>query len=271
MNDKLILADTHMHSNNSFDADCKIDDICQTAISKNINVIAITDHCEIDMLHNKTMLKDIDNAFSEMVFAKEKYKQDLKVLCGIELGQLTQNIELSKQLINKYPYDYVITSVHSIKGKQDFYFMSEDELLKDGQNLLRNYFLELIDLANLALGDTIAHLDYPLRYFVQKNISFDIEPFQKYIDTILDIIIKKQIALECNTSGLRQVIGRTLPSYDVLQKYFNMGGRLLTIGSDAHFTEHIYLGVNETINILKDIGFKQAVYFENRKPVFYKL
>ena len=83
--------------------------------------------------------------------------------------------------------------------------------------------------------DVLAHITYPLRYIIgDYGREINLDRFQPLIDKLFYTIIRKGIVLEVNTSGLRQKINATLPDEELLRRYYGLGGRLVTIGSDAH-------------------------------------
>ena len=95
--------------------------------------------------------------------------------------------------------------------------------------------------------------------------------YEKQIERLFSLIIEKNIALEINTSGLRQSIGETLPGEDLLRKYYDMGGRLITMGSDAHKPEDIGKGIAEGIALAKKIGFTAVSVYKKRKPILIEI
>ena len=133
---------------------------------------------------------------------------------------------------------------------------------------MESYFQQLLELVQWGKFNTLAHITYPMRYIVGVyHIPVDIPVYQKKIDEIFRLLIEKEIALELNTSGLRQSLGETLPSRELLQRYYQLGGRLLTIGSDSHNAFDIGKGVREGVALAKEIGFPAYCYYEKKIPV----
>ena len=119
--------------------------------------------------------------------------------------------------------------------------------------------------------DVVCHLTCPLRYVMLKyGRTVDIALFYPQIEEILELVIKKDLALEINTSGFSVREGEKsilMPSEDILKMYFDLGGRKITLGSDAHVSERVANGFDEVAEILKTVGFKFYCYFEKRKAV----
>lgn len=274
MNDdkNLLRVDTHNHSNNSFDAKDSVKDMFMAAAQKRIDVLAITDHCELEMSDQDDFLPRVEQSWMDMQHVKaENQHIPVELLAGIELGQGIQNRSLAELLLSRHPYDFVISSIHSVRGHEDFYYASKENLQQQGRALLMQYADELLELTDAGLGDTLAHITYPLRYFSNHGVPYDVDLFRESVERVLQSVIKNEMALECNTSGLRQKIGVTLPDEYYLNRYFELGGRLITLCSDSHNVRDLYSGIEETKKTLKKIGFTQAVYYRQRNPVWYNL
>ena len=262
------IIDLHVHTVHSFDCDESTPDkICKTAIEKGISHIAFCDHADLDMIADGYNLYDDDAAFEDMLRAKEKYKDRLNVICGVELGAANQYPEMAEKLINKHKYDYVLGSLHSLSGVPDFaYFKFEIAERRLCERLFERYLDELNELLDLNLFDTLAHLTYPIRYFMRGDKFVDLNNYKSEIDNILKKIIKKGLTLELNTQGLRRDEKITSPTYDIVERYYSLGGRNVCCGSDAHFLSDIVSHVEECQTKLKEIGFEDITYYVNRKP-----
>lgn len=262
--------DMHTHTNNSFDGNYSIEEMCDAAIEKGIQVIAFTDHVEMDFYTEKGYDKDAENSYKDILRAKEIYKDRIEICAGIELAEGTYNKQVSEDLINSRDYDFVIGSIHNLRNTDDFCFLKYDGL--DIGYLLDTYFEELKLLADWAKFDTFAHLTYPLRYIVGENkIPVNMDKYQKDIDEILSILVSKDKALEINTSGLRQPIGITMPDESIVRRFKELGGKMITVGSDSHFTYHVGAGIEEGMKIAKNAGFDSVYIFRKRQPVEIKI
>lgn len=258
------LFDTHIHSIHSFDGNHSVNDMCDNAIKNGAIGVCFTDHCDIDMndfeprAFAKSAFEDIDNA-------KKEYDGRLKVLNGIELGQGIYLKDESLSILNSYNYDFVIGSIHNLKNMEDFYFL--DYKKYDIKELLTRYFEDLLKLAQWNKTDTLAHLTYPLRYIVaREHIKVDLTDYNEHIVAIFEELIRNDMALELNVSGLFMDMKDTLPSIDIIKMYHDVGGKLVTVGTDSHYKEKICLGLDKGYNILKECGYKEFTIFENRKP-----
>ena len=119
--------------------------------------------------------------------------------------------------------------------------------------------------------DVVGHLDFIVRYGDFENKTIRYEDYKNILDEILSMIIKKGKGIELNTSGLRYKLSSMHPSREILTRYFELGGRIITIGSDAHKLTDLYADFDKAIVELKEIGFSEITTFKNRKPNFIKI
>lgn len=268
----MILADLHTHSNNSFDAKNSVDEMCQSAVNKGLYAIAITDHCEAPGIALGAACEygcfdeRIPKSIRETNLAKQKYGENIKILCGLELGEPMHEPDLTKRALAYGNYDFVLASVHNLRNTEDFYYLDYSKLNINA--ILNDYFNELAETAEFEHYDSLAHLTYPFRYIVAKTGKIpDLAPHMSRIDDIFKILIKNNKSLEINVSGLFKELKTTLPDKDLLKRYYDLGGRLITLGTDAHSVDFVGKGIEQGLNIAKEIGFKQYAIYQNHNPI----
>lgn len=272
--------DYHMHSLYSGDIPKgkgnSINELCENAISKGISEIAITDHYDVDGIYYGAFpMLDIGSVYRDILIAREKYGERLSVLFGIEIGQACHMPLETNRLLNRYPFDFVIGSVHSVRGIIDFAELKV-ETMDDKELLLLwdKYISEMKELIEWGNFCTLAHMTYPFRYlkFAGREQLLDLEnKGREVFEDILKSIIKKGISLEVNTSGLRQGLGQTMPNDDLIRFYKELGGEMITIGSDAHCSRDIGADIEDTTEKLKAFGFEYITRYKNRKPYMVKI
>ena len=113
----------------------------------------------------------------------------------------------------------------------------------------------------------MGHLDYVVRYGPNRNRKFTYKDYADVIDPILEVLIRKDKALEVNTGGFKYGLGHPNPHEDIIRRYKELGGKLITVGSDAHAPEHVGFEFARTAEILKSCGFREYAVFEKKKPV----
>lgn len=263
------ICDCHNHSNHSYDAKDSMTDMYKRGQELGLLYHAITDHCECDEYYQKVQgYKSVnENSYAEMLIMKEKHSN---FLSGIELGQMLCDVEAAKVALSGKNYDVVIGSLHRVSGHEDFYYWSKHKF--DPKILLDKYFTELIQMINIGTFDTLAHLTYPCRYmFYSDGTRVNFNPYLDQIAEVYKHLIDKGIALELNTSGLRQDIKEVLPNEGLLKLYKDLGGEYVTLGSDAHCVDDLGKGLQEGLEVLSHIGYKQYTIFKDRKPVMINI
>ncbi len=266
-----MISDSHIHSNCSFDGLDSVDEICKKAISLNMHSITITDHFESYLYYNNQDDKYgnfkvlIPKSISEIKKAQVKYDGELNIYCGLEVGEPLHDGYATQKVMTLANFDFLLGSIHCIKGYEDFYFLEYTK--ESAREMLSLYFQEVYTMVKFCNFDSVAHLTYPLRYMVGRDkIDISIDDFKEEIDEILKLIIEKNVAIEVNSSGLRQEIGVTLPEIDVIKRYKELGGKYVTVGSDAHNVNDLASGIEEVYDMLIECGFKNYTVYDKRMP-----
>ena len=126
-------------------------------------------------------------------------------------------------------------------------------------------------LKSLLLFRVCGHIDYVVRYGPNRNLYYTYEKYRDILDEILRVLVQKGIGLECNTAGFKYGLGHPNPTEKILSRYRELGGEILTLGSDAHAPEHIAYDFERAGALLKECGFHYYTVFRNRKPEFLPL
>ena len=209
----------------------------------------------------------VRQSYAELLQNQERFP-NLKLLRGIELGQPLQDLNAAHDALTGRDYDVVIGSLHNIRDHDDFYHIGEhNPTEQEIDNALHAYFAESLEMVEWGKFDTLAHITYPLRYMCKAGETPSYKPYQDELDAVLKALIKSDIALEFNTSRILRTDAPKLPDREVYSRYKELGGKLVTIGADAHCTENIASGVEEAMELLSDIGYKEYTVFVERKPV----
>ncbi|MBQ6845320.1 MAG: histidinol-phosphatase HisJ family protein [Agathobacter sp.] len=270
VNDKN-LYDTHIHTHFSGDSQADPCAIAQKAFELGLKGICFTDHLDIDYKEEPGLFDlDIPAYQKEISFVKENYKDKLDICCGIELG-LQPYLEAENQkVITENNFDFVIGSTHVIK-QVDIYYPSYYKGRNEA-DCYREYFEETLKNAQSAVDfDVYGHLDYVVRYGPNKNKYYTFEKYADVIDEILRVLITKGKGLELNTAGFKYGLGHAHPIIPVLKRYKELGGEILTLGSDGHAPEQIAWDFAKVPAILNEAGFTYFTVFHNRKPEFIRL
>ena len=277
----MIQADMHMHTWFSTDSEACPCDMADEAVRKGLKTICFTDHFDKDDLEwGEEGIFDVDAYFVEMQKLQEEYAGKLNIRIGIELGLRTYLKDYYEELTKKYPFDFVIGSVHNVPYKKDaegnilYTDPAAEKLFTDRTDKEAYRLMMETTLENVRTSDcfqTLGHLDYVVRYGKSREREYSYTDYADIIDEILKLLIEKEKGLEVNSAGLKYGLPFAHPHPDVLKRYHELGGEIITIGADAHKPEHIAYDFAKAEEILKSCGFKYYTEFFEQKPVFKQL
>lgn len=254
-----MIFDTHMHTEYSSDSEMKLKDARGRAAALGLGVV-ITEHLDLKFPGGGKFLLDGDAYLS----AYEPYRGDVCLL-GVEIGMRTDCAEENAAYAKRHAFDYVIGSVHLVEGEDIYYESFYAGRTK--QEVYRQYFKTMADcIRSHPFIDALGHIDYIARYarYADPDI-FSVE-LADSIDVCLRAVVEQGIAMEINTKRLddRRAADRLAPVY---RRYRELGGKLATLGSDAHRAENIGKNFAAARALADDCGLK-LVYFKNRKAEY---
>lgn len=271
MNNK-IRFDMHTHSKNSHDSVCEVSAMADMAKKRGLSGFAVTDHCDIEYFDTMDIRGMTDASFKDAMRLNEQ--SDLIVLRGIEIGEATWHKDVADEILSSYNFDVVIGSVHAVKfagyekpySQIDFSEMG----IETTEKYLSQYFDDVLEMLGEIDFDILAHLTCPFRYVNDKyGMGIDCRKYEDKIKRILQEVISRRIALEINTSCVYDGSGycEFMPEEWIIQMYKDMGGYLITTGSDAHIAENSANSFDTLYDLLKDIGFEYTYYYRDRTPI----
>jgi len=268
-----ILFDLHTHHDRCGHAVGKLEEYIESAIEKGLHYIGISDHSPL-FFHQEdhpyprfSMAKsEFQNYVDHVLQLKEQYKDKIHVLLGVESDYYPHHIHLYKKEYDKSPFDYIIGSVHYVNGKSIFdksrwATLSEQERIHEKED----YYRLIQASAKSGVFQVLGHIDAMKGFY--PSFSSIKTPI---IDETLQIISRSEVAIEVNTSGKTKDVGGWYPSNEILEKALFYGVDI-SYGSDAHHPERVaddYLLVQKK---LKEIGFREMVFFVDKKKVIVTL
>ena len=263
--------DSHVHSCHSHDSVQTLAEICASAREQGLKGVAITDHADV-WFWEKDQLKARIAASTADARAADG-KDGVRVLTGVELAGALHDVESARELLALTDYDIVLGSVHGTCFEDWSYAYSRIDFgsapAEKLHGFLSAYFRDTADLAAQGDFDALAHLTCPLRYINGKyRRGVSLEPYLDTIDGIFRSLIHREKALEVNTSGLGGAYGLLMPDEALLRRYYALGGRLVTLGSDGHVPERVGKGLREAASTLQAMGFPGYCYYEQRQRRF---
>lgn len=261
--------DYHCHSILSMDGQVPLETLAEHMVRAGIHEMCLTDHFDLfDANARRCTASDWDwnAAIRQYDHALSLFEGKLTIRLGLEFGMGHVDPAVSRAVLDQPRLDFVIGSVHNLsprRGGGDLWYedMSTPEACT---RLLEDYFSSMEELVVTDFYDTLGHIPYPLRYM---NGHAAIHPWLDRVSGILEAVISRGKALEVNTYRGRS-IGEWIP---ILERYRDLGGTLLTVGSDAHEPRFAGAGVREAYDLLRGMGFRHVCTYEKRVPHLIEL
>ena len=270
LSDSPLLMDCHTHSRHSFDGKEEISALCEQAVSLGLSAYAVTDHCDLypPRYPVEALKTAICQSVDQVAAWRDAHPTTTRILTGFELGEAVDYPDLAEEFLALRPVDLVIGSIHRTGDIVDFYYLDCTAIPREETyRLLEDYFRRQIRLVEWGKFDVLAHVTYPLRYIVgDAGIPIDLARFAPLLDELLTGVIARDLSLEVNSSGLRQKIGVPLPDETILKRYYQLGGRRISLGSDAHGLPDLGAGIAGCQQLLKKLGFTELTFYQQRQP-----
>jgi len=268
---KLIQADLHIHSNFSFDGQGAIQEYCEPAVALGLQEICFLEHLDLYPPDPYCRYLDPEAYAAAVAEARAKFGGQLKISMGVEVTYLPSLEREIAEYVEGKGYDCVAGGVHLIFGGEGG-ISEEMEALEtfakhEAVEVYADYFEHVAAAVRSGLFDVICHLDLVQRYGVHHLKEFDFGRCYGQLRRILEGMIKRELALEINSSGLRQEPNSPYPSRAILKLFRELGGQLITLGSDAHQPVHLADGLDQCLELAQNLGGFQVVSFQNRLPV----
>lgn len=260
------MIDLHIHSSYSQDSKEPAENFIKEAINKGGSIIGFSEHLDYDYIAAKIDLPmtDVDAYYKNALNLKEKYKGKITILAGAEFAYNDEAQPLYLDVEKKYNFDYVINSVHIVDGLDPYFGKYFDGKTK--KQAYTRYLETILESILNAKYDyqIIGHIGYVSRYGPYEDKVLHYTEFKSQIDGILKAIIEKQKTLEINTH-VKDLNHLHFPKPEILKRYYELGGRNISFGSDAHQKERVFDKFDLVKNFLLDVGFKELSYFINKK------
>ena len=276
-----MFVDYHVHTQYSDDSAYPMEDVVKDAIELGMDEICFTDHVdygakvdwdsgeEISYCNGLAMVNVDYPAYVKQIGALQKqYGDRLTIRMGLEFGMQVHTISKFEALYQRYPFDFIILSVHQVEDKG--FWSQEFQQGRTQKEYNERYYEELLHLVKRYQNySVLGHLDLIVRY--DKAGIYPFSKVRHYVEEILAEVIKNGKGIEVNTSSHRYGLADATPSAEILKMYHDMGGRIVTLGSDSHAPAHLGTYMEETRTLLKSLGFRQFCTYDRMRPVFHEL
>ncbi len=276
-----MLADYHVHSEFSDDSVYPMEQVVKDAIAMGLYEICFTDHVDYGIkddwdcghpikYRGKEPLANVDYPLYDAKIKELQYLYDeeITIKMGMEFGMQTHTIEQYKALFRKYPFDFIILSVHQVEDQE---FWTQDfQQDRSQKEYNERYYEEMLDLVRTYEDySVLGHMDLITRY--DKKGIYPFGKLKPLIEEILKTVIERGKGIEFNTSYHRYGLKDTTPSMDILKLYRRLGGEIITMGSDSHKPEHLGAYIEEGKQLLKSLGFRFFCTYEKMSPIYHEL
>lgn len=271
-----IYADCHLHSDFSADSGASMESMIEAGIDKGLKIMCFTEHNDFMIPEDKNAehtpqewVLNTDSYLYELLRNKEKYEDRIKILFGIEIGLQDSCVRENAVLAKSHEFDFIIGSTHIVRGMDPYY--PEYFEGRDREEAFHEYFEnELRSIKKNSCFDVYGHLDYIVRYGGALG-EYDFSKHADIFDEILKTLIDKEKGIELNSGGIKKGLKDFHPRMEILKRYKELGGEVITIGSDAHKPENVADAFDRACEVLKECGFKYYCVFEKRSPEYFKL
>lgn len=276
-----MFADYHVHSAYSDDSEYPLEQVIRDAVSMGMDEICLTDHVdygikvdwaeggEIPYYGSRPRMNvDYPRYMAQLHELQQRYGDRIRIKIGLEFGMQTHTIPRYRALFARYPLDFVILSIHQVDDQE---FWTQDfQRGRTQQEYHERYYEELLAVMQEYKDySVLGHLDSITRYDKQGVYPFGrVRPI---VEQILRCAIEDGKGIEVNTSSHRYGLSDTTPSVEILKLYRELGGTILTIGSDSHAPAYLGTHITETRTLLRELGFRQFCTFDCMQPVFHSL
>ncbi len=282
-----MFADYHVHSAFSDDSEYEMDAIAADALKAGMTEICFTDHVDYgikrDWDDQSGMLYrpggpvepemmplanvDYPRYYSRICELRDAYQGKIRIKMGMEFGMQRHTIPEYEALFQKYPFDFIILSIHQIDNKE--FWTGDFQRGYSRNEYYRKYYEEMLYLTEHYQDySVLGHMDLISRYDPVGDMPF--AQIESIVEQILKKVIRDGKGIEVNTSCYRYGLDMT-PGRQILQMYHELGGDILTIGSDSHKPEHLGYGILEIMKELKKIGFTKICTYQHMKPQFHDI
>ncbi len=258
------LGDSHLHSRFSLDSTGAPAEMIETAISRGLAWVTFTEHKDLDPAHPVDRdYFDYGSFCREIGRLRKLFLGRIQILAGVEVDFQRDTADAFDRFTKDHKLDFIMASVHAL----DHIFLSPGYFNnRDPRQAYRDYLRETLALSKKDGYNILGHLDYVARH-APRDVPMIFEEHEGLIEEILNNIIENGKGIELNTSGFRHGIGRPYPSREILRLYRRLGGRIITLGSDAHTPGDVGDGFDKGVLLLRELGFESVHVFVRGRPV----
>jgi len=252
-----------------------MEEMILAGIARGLSTMCFTEHNDFEYPDSpdesgSIFLLNTDSYLYDLLKLKEKYAAQIRILFGVELGLQPEATRTNAAYCKSHDFDFIIGSSHICHGKDPYYPAFFQGRSKEAA--LREYFESILEnLKKFSNFDVYGHLDYAVRYAPGKDAGYSYEKYADILDEILKLLLDKGKGLELNTGGIKSGMHDMHPCIGILKRYRELGGEIITVGSDAHNANDIGTHFGRAASVLEECGFRYYCVFEKRTAEFHQL
>jgi histidinol-phosphatase (PHP family) len=261
--------DYQVHSFRSHDGKAAIREQCQRAVEIGLDEIGFTEHKDFDPDDPVVSHFDFRRYADEIDEAAGEFGDRLAIRMGVEIDYQQWFDHKIADFLDSHAFDFVLGSVHY----EDRQMLMTPEYIggRTKEEAYSRYFAAVRDSVECGLIDVVGHLEYVNRRGVPAFGQYDWRPYREQLVDLFDLMIERNAALEINTAGLRQGVGHTYPCEAHIALYAERGGKLLTIGSDAHQPGDLAASYEVAAGLALKHGLTEVCTFHEQKKTLIPL
>lgn len=262
--------DYHLHSINSADGRLTVDEVCREMAKQNFREIAITDHLDYNCPGGGDSLLDYQKLSAEIKEARDRYQDQMNIALAIEIGLQPASLIKNQEFLKTHSFDFIIGSIHHVDGLE--IFNGDYCRGKKREEAYSHYLEEVLRMVrDFSEFNVLGHLDVIRRFPGFENRRLETGEFSEFLEEILRTLAETGRGIEVNSSGYRYGLDDTLPSVSIVRRFRELGGEIVTVGSDAHRIGTYGYKIGESFRVLKEAGFQYLSVFRQGKPQQVKI
>jgi|Deesub1362A_J573_1020465.scaffolds.fasta_scaffold03165_2 histidinol-phosphatase (PHP family) len=258
------MVDYHIHTLFSHDCQASMAEMCRAALAQGLEEIGFSEHFNLHPMDEGREFFRAEAWWKALESCRETFGPALTIRAGLEISEPHRYTSQVARILERFPWDYILGALHWVDDqlifRRDFYHQGE-------ARCYQRYFGELLAMVRDGEFDILAHVDIIKRYGQEHFGRYEPQRWRDLIWPVLEKLAERSLSLEVNTITLRRPINQLCPHPQLLRWFRQLGGRHVTLGSDAHNPEEVAFGLDRGLKALKAAGFDAPSRFRGRRPI----
>ncbi len=268
--------DQHLHTTISMDGKMTMEEACRRAFELGLEGICFTEHQEYGATAQKAAGEAPGYLIDEDLYAagfrevQARWAGSLWLGKGVELGLRPDALDFDREYVKDRPLDLVLGSCHSVDGLE--LYGGEYCAGKTQAEAYHGYLACLHEMVEaFADFDVLGHLDLVRRNDCYPDREMPLSEYGAEIDAVLETLIRRGQGIEINAGGYRYGMDSANPSLEIVRRYRQLGGEIVTCGSDSHYVKTLGGSLDLAYQTAREAGFRYVAVFRGRRPQFCRI